>query len=134
MVNLSGIERALNKILKTLDDIKVILEDTFEVDLHVHDAHWHGKMHDSSVLSGEAGGIFIPTVIDEVSFLLSELNNKLDKDENGLIFGIDFIINPADPMCPQLLRNIELLLTNDGQEVPSVKLSWFGYISTLPWS
>jgi len=134
MADLSGIENALSKILKTLDDIKLLLEDTFEVDLHVHDAHWHGVLHDSSVLSGESGKMFIPIVTDEVSFLLSEMNNKLDKDGNGLIFGIDFLINPEDPMCPQPLRNIELILSNDGQDIPSVKLSWFGYISTLPWT
>jgi len=62
------------------------------------------------------------------------MNNKLDKDGNGLIFSIDFIIDANDPMCPQALRNIKSSLSNDGQVIPSVELSWSGYISTLPWS
>jgi len=133
MSDLSKLESILSKVSSSLDDIKVLLEDTFEVALHVHDAHWHGVLHESNVLSGESGGLFMPIVTDEVSYLLSEMNNKLDKDGNGLIFGIDFLINPEDPMCPQPLRNIELILLNDDQPIPSVKLSWFGYISTLPW-
>jgi len=133
MADLSKIESSMSNISKALDDIKVIFEDIFEIQLHIHDAHWHGALHNSSVLSGESGGPFIPIPPDEVSFLLSEMNNKLDKDSNGIVFGIDFIINPQDPMCPQVLRNIEQILINDGQKIPSTKLSWFGYIATLPW-
>jgi len=134
MGELAAVEAILTKISKTLDDIKIILDDTYEVSLHVHDAHWHAIMHESAVLSGEAGGMFVPPPVDEISFLLSELNNKLDKDENGMVFGLDFLIDADDPMCPTPLRNIERILKSNGQTVPSTKLSWFGYVGTLPWS
>jgi len=126
------IETLLGQINTTLKSIKYDVDELIEVSLHIHDAHWHGKVHHSEDLNGESGRPFIPIPTDEVSFLLSEYNNKIDKDENGLVYGLDFIIDSKDPLCPQVLRHIENTLTI-AKEVPKVKMKWKDYLKTVPW-
>jgi hypothetical protein len=133
MADFSSIAPLIDQMSKSIDETRSVLEELIEISLHIHDSHWHGVVHTAEMLSGESGGAFIPIPSDEVSFLLSEFNNKLDKDDNGLVYGIDFLIDSQDPLCPQSLRYVEQTLIHEKKVLPTVLMNWDEYLKTVPW-
>lgn len=132
MADFSSIAPLLSQMADNIEKTTNYLKELVDISSHLHDAHWHGVVHASDNIDIESGPPFVPIPSDEVSFLLSEFNNKLDKDDNGLVYGIDFLIDSKDPMCPQQLRYVEQIITSEDKELPNTLLNWEDYLKTAP--
>jgi len=100
---------------------------------HIHDAHLHSKPHKCDELEGISGGPYFVLPPDETSILMSEYNNLIDKDENGMVYGIDFIIDDTDESCPNVLREHQAHMSEDDKNGLTI-LSWDDYLQSCPWN
>jgi len=125
MVN--SLHRLLSEIIELRDTSRGVLDLTE----HIHESHWHGATH--CVHEYDKKGNIFHGAIDETSILMIEYNNRLDKDDNDLIFGWDFIIDKNDVNCPPGLRSFEEVMIMEGMKVPK-KMKWEDYRMTLPWA
>ncbi len=135
----NGIYSTTNEILDVLlriEQICIEIRDytyqMLELHEHVHYSHWHGRTHyaDEGV-HVQDGTVFIPPFQDEASILIAEYQNHIDRDDNGLIYGYDFVISDNDPHKPMSLRSLDFIMENNGDPIPSSKMSWSSYISYI---
>jgi hypothetical protein len=127
----SGMINSLGGVASGLIELRDIAQQILDLTEHVHESHWHGATHCVHERD-KKGNIFLNSV-DESAILTVEYNNRLDKDDNDLIFGWDFIIDKNDVNCPPSLRSFESIMISDGMKVPK-KISWNEYQETLPWT
>jgi len=138
VADLQGLTTILNDTMLRVEDmcitIKDMMDSLIEIQDHVHSSHEHPKGHYAEQgVKVEYGTYFLAPRPDESAMLVNEYNNSLDKDDNGLIYGKDFIITDTDPKKPQILRGIELLMLNEGKELPETEMMWDDYLETLPY-
>ena len=127
--NTSQIITALGRVEAVCISIRDTMENMLQAQEHIHYSHWHGKTHYAEDgVNVEDGMIFIPDTPDESSILVGEYQNRIDKDENGLIYGIDFIITNEDPEKPMSLRSVDDQMLNNGDSPPSVQMRWADYM------
>jgi len=63
--------------------------------------------------------------------LLNEFMAGEDLDRNGLIYGIDFMIDYTDPDMPKMLQTVH---SNPSWVDVDTRLTWVEYLETLPYN
>lgn len=111
------------------DGGEVPVEHPYEMSTHLHNAHLHKRDHMcEEKLSDECGGGEAPSM--PAAKLVNEHMGNNDEDGNGLVYGVDFIINPTDPDKPPMLQKIE---QSPDFNPPSgiTKMTWSEFLATL---
>ena len=94
----------INQIIKLEKEIQSYIR-------HIHRSHWHpfiDKSHTHKNINTPTGGMSDNCrIFDPVDFLIMETYSIEDLDNNGKIYGRDFIIDPKDPEKPYGLTNAE---------------------------
>lgn len=122
------LQSSLN-IEQSLKDMYEDIKETRDAVVHIHDAHMHGTNH-----AGEdrfdvgVGGALLPAPAGPSDRLISEFNNNMDYDDNGLIYGKDFIIDENDEDLPQTVRDMHVSMAR----LPRITMSWQDYLDTIP--
>jgi hypothetical protein len=129
-----GTNELLQNVLNTCIEMRDTLNHIRSINEHCHDSHWHSKMH-----YGEDGfnvGYGPPTAglaPGETDLLANEAALGVDKDGNGLVYALDFIIDDNDPEKPMSLRDLDVQLLSDGIILSTNLLYWKTFLATLPW-
>ena len=132
---LSTMETNLAQLKTLLTETNTNLQQSHDIVKHIHDSHLHGKSHYSEDgYNVDPGDYFLANPINEVNLLMHELDTGVDKDENGLIYAIDFIIDVNDVNKPSILVDKEMLMQKNGYKFPAQRLTWDQYRNTLPWT
>lgn len=117
---------------RKIELLEHIYEETKEIRhavVHFHDSHSHETYHYAEERwSPPPGGALLPVYAGPVDRLVWEYNNSMDYDDNGLIFGRDFIIDPNDSSIPKALKTIYYSL----DKIPGTVMSWDDYLGTVP--
>jgi|SRR6056297_2843075 len=123
-VLLEGLETESNT-LKTFSD------QLYNLILHLHNAHFHPTSHDVDNVDTELSGSHTlrPFCADITNKLMEELNFLQDTDQNGLIFGTDFIFDTTDSKIPDFI----ITMCNNVEKTNNmIVLTWAEYEETLP--
>ena len=133
--SMGSVNESLGVMQTAISDMAEILREILKVQAHVHDCHWHATTHyaEQGVEGVEIGGLYMPSQPDELSLLMQESQSGIDKDNNGLVYCTDFVIDDNDPNKPLALRDIELHFMYDGIKLPSKSMTWQSYLGSLPW-
>lgn len=104
--------------LKTADYNEMM----FKIMHHMHANHEHAKSHRSPKenVKNDAPFINFSQAISRAQQLINELTSSEDMDGDGVIYGIDWIVNPSDMSKPQILTNIESMLNG----FPYFRVDW----------
>jgi len=97
---------------------------------HMHGAHWHRSAHECPEIPVGCGGITGGGGTWGVAYagvLISEFMGGQDLDNNGRIYGRDFVIADSDTK-PVMLKSIE---SHPDWEEPALSIGWE---SILAWS
>lgn len=109
-----------------MSELTQTLADAF---VHMHDSHYHPISHNAEDgFEVDMGYRTLPPTEGIVARLISELSTGVDKDENGLIYGRDFYLDPNDNSIPQGIDSTHHVMRTK----PKVKMTWGSYLSTLP--
>lgn len=96
---------------------------------HIHNSHYHCKPHDcNDGFDVDNGYHTLPPLEGAVTRLMAELMTGVDKDENGMICGVDFYLDPDDENLPLGVKDCYLVM----ETIPKVKMTWAEYRATLP--
>jgi hypothetical protein len=132
------VPRAFTQILRDLDSLKVIPKNIRRISFKDYVENMNNSLYKDGLAANEVAG-FKPA-----NFLANELLRGKDTDNNGLVYGKDFIIDDKDPDKPPLLKQFEKGVTTDHRDPnyndPTIKgprklstrkLSWGHYLSTI---
>lgn len=115
------VQQALLEVVKTsvlnqetlLEDIKALAQNRNTINQnvlntleHIHTEHWH----------------YTGRGVPAASTLANEYHGNQDLDGNGMIYGIDFHIDPECPDRPPMLRSVP----NNG-----VAMAWSTYLESI---
>lgn len=120
-----------NNVESKLESTVSLLTDILKIVKHMHDAHMHNKQHEVTETENITGYRFMPQILTLADRLAQEFSSNIDIDENGLIYGFDFIIDDTDPKIPPILDELNLVILDEGYN-PSRKLTWDSYLQTVP--
>jgi hypothetical protein len=125
----------LLQVTLTLDEKIQTMADQFEtvykITKHIHDSHLHPFPHEAQdEYEVQMGGNVYPDFIGPADRLITEFNNSVDVDGNGLIYGVDFIINSDDQDKPCTLDDLEMAISQECLN-RMAKLSWKEFLETL---
>lgn len=93
IINYNQLNKLLSEITKLLD--------------HIHQCHLHQYMHKSKEFPIEHGTYGGCSMISCLERLIQEMSTEFDNDDNGEIYGRDFILDPNDPNCPLSLKHVQ---------------------------
>lgn len=104
--------------LKTADFLELI----YKIQHHRHNAHEHPRGHRSpkETVKGNSPFFDFPQKISRVNQLINEVTSSEDMDGDGVIYGHDWMVNPADPKKPPILQNMD----NSLGKLPYFKIDW----------
>lgn len=125
---LAAITSAVTEMKSLLESIHEYTHETRDCILHLHDAHFHNNRHlCEDRFDVECGSSVLKLGISPGELLNREFQNGIDYDNNGLIYGKDFMISMNDSNCPPIVRELDLLM-----DIFPKEISWNSYIETLP--
>lgn len=132
------IPRAFAQLTKDLESLKKIPKDIEKICFDDYCKTVNTNLYRDGLAASEISGY------KPANNLAHELLREIDVDNNGLIYGKDFIIDDNDPAKPPLLKQFEKGVTTDNRDPdyddPTVKgprklstrkLSWGHYLSTI---
>jgi len=96
---------------------------------HVHNQHLHTYPHKVTEFTDDPGAKNIAMLPDPTSVLLQEYNAGRDIDGNGLIYGIDFVIEDDDTK-PLILNALE---STANWNFPDRKMKYTDFLNSLDW-
>jgi hypothetical protein len=96
---------------------------------HIHNQHLHTYPHKSLEFTDDTGAKNIAMLPDPTSILLQEFNSGRDIDGNGLVYGMDFVIEDDDTK-PIILYALE---SSDNWSFPRNKIKYEDFLNSLDW-
>lgn len=96
---------------------------------HLHSCHWHPllKMHEANQYPNDTGYSAGCSNISCLDRLVQEITTETDVDDNGSIYGKEFILNPTDESCPRILKNVQTQYELSFEKYSSNMMNFINY-------
>jgi len=119
--------------IRSLDLIHRKANYIYKYQKHKHNMHIHSNPHDCEFdhndLSFDMGKAAAPSELSCSAQLQQEFTSGVDIDQNGSVFGKDFVIDPTDKDCPKSI--LDLYSQPDFAHETFSQMKWADYLATL---
>jgi hypothetical protein len=120
---------AAENIESTMAVVSNYINNLHDAVVHIHNSHLHTSSHRAEDgFDTTSGGRSVVGYQSLATTLIHEYHFNEDRDQNGLIYGYDFMIDEDDIKLPPIV----LSLHNSFKRLPKTIMSWDSYRSTLP--